>query len=98
MEWPAQTTLGALAVEPVGLDERVGVHRDRRVDTLLVEGDANEVGLDQLAARDPSFLHGALHLGDRGLDDVEIAVLRRCDGARGQQQEKAGPGGREKLG
>ena len=89
MEWTAHATLGALLVEPVRLLERVGVDRDRRVDTLLIEGDSQEVGLDQSTGGNTPFLHRALHLEDGCLDDVEAfspSLGRRAGRKRRSQQ------------
>ena len=92
VERTAHTTLGALLVESVRLCERVGVDRDRRVHALLIEGDAQEVSLDQCTRGEVPFLHRALHLGDGRLDDVEAlpAGVKRRAGREQRSQQSGG--------
>ena len=68
---PAHLPGLALGVEPIGLGQRPGVHRQRRVDALFVERDALQVLLDQLSGRDPPLGHRLLHVGDAGFDHGE---------------------------
>jgi len=62
---------GALAVERLGLGERLRVDRQRGVKAVLGKRDPFEIELDQFALCDPAGAHGLLELGDRLLDDVE---------------------------
>ena len=71
VERSAHATVGPLTVESVRLRECVGVDGDRGVHALLVEGDAQEVGLDQFARGDATVGHRTLHVGDGRLDHVE---------------------------
>ena len=61
------------------------IDRGDRVELLVVERDAHQVLLNQLARGDASARHGLLHLGDAGLDDVEFGMRRAT-----QQRQKQG--------
>ena len=79
----ADAALRALAIERVGVGERVRVHRDRGVQLVLVGRDAGEVLLHDLVRRRAPGLHRRLHVGDAGLEDTERSGgFRRPRGRR----------------
>ena len=52
---------------------------------LLVDGDAHQMGLDQVTGGDAPLLHRTLHLGDGRFDHVEgLRAILRCR-SRGEQ-------------
>jgi hypothetical protein len=63
--------------------------RDHRIELLVVERDALQVLLHELARRDASVHHGLLHVGDGGFDDIELGARRivRYQEQRYQQQQ-----------
>ncbi len=79
---------GALAIERVGLFERVGIHGDRGVQLVLVEGDAREILRHQFARGDALLLQGGAHLGDAGFHHGEWFGLR-VRGAGKKQQKRS---------
>ena len=73
---PADVSLLALAIALVGLFERIGVHGDRRVQLVLIRGDAREALQHELSRGDPSGPQRLLHLRNGRFDDAEWLVLR----------------------
>ena len=61
----------ALGIEAFGICERVRIDRDRRIQEILVERDTCQVLLDERSRCRSALGHCALHLGDRGFNDVE---------------------------
>src|SRR5262249_22954037 len=94
----ASLSLHPLAVELFGLFERMLVDRQRRVQPVLVGGDAHERLRDQLTRVRPAPFHRRAHLRDGRFDDghgkgrrpLRLAVGgerergrgERCDGKR----------------
>lgn len=73
MQRPTQLALCALAIELVGLGQRVGIDRKRGVDAVFVHADSHQVLLHQLARRDLALGHCRLHLRNGRLDHVEAS-------------------------
>jgi hypothetical protein len=71
VQWTADASLRTLAVEGVGVSERIGVDGDRRVEQAVVGGDPYEVLLHDLARRRAPRRHGPLHVGDARLEHAE---------------------------
>ena len=74
---PANPARRALAIALGGDLERLRVHRDRRVQQLLVHPDALQILADDLARRDAPRLQRRLHLRNRRFDDREWLVSGR---------------------
>ena len=89
---PRTLPLRALAVARVGFLERVRVHRDDRVQLVLVGRDAREVLLHDLARGDALLLHRRLHFRDRRFDHAERLACGRQPGppSLGDQQDPCG--------
>ena len=90
MQRTAHLARPALAVEGVGLVEGARIDRDRGVDPVFVEGDAQQVLRHQLARGDPPGGHRRLHLRNRRLDDLERFACPRRRAGR-EQCEQEGP-------
>ena len=87
---PADLAGGALAIERVGLFQRLVVDGDDGVDRVFVHRDAREVLRDDLARGGASLLHRRLHLGNRGFHDRE-----RGTGRFGGRRRRGRAGGRQ---
>ena len=86
----AHLALRALAIESFRFPQRVAIHRDRRVQLVLVERDALEVLADQFPRSDAPLFHGGPHLWDGRLDDARPAApvgRARQPGAQGHKKE-----------
>jgi len=88
----ADSSLGPLAIELVGLFERPRVDDNRRVQAILVQPEPRQVLTDELTRGELTTRHGVAHLLDRRFDDAEGRPLsandehRREKGYDGQRQ------------
>jgi hypothetical protein len=73
----AHLTLRALAIQGIGLVERMRIHVDRGVQPILVEPEPHQILADDLARRRLAGLHGRLHIRHRRLVDAERRLLPR---------------------
>ena len=67
----ADLALRAFTIPLVRLLQRMGVHRDDRIQPVLVHRDSRKVLVDDLARRGAPLLHRSPHLGDSGFNHRE---------------------------
>jgi hypothetical protein len=77
-----------LAIRVVGFLERARIHVDDGVQPILVQRDARQVLLHEVARCHASLLQRALHVGNRRLDNREPGQCGWCRG-KGQPRQRA---------
>ncbi|HKA86552.1 MAG TPA: hypothetical protein VKE22_02765 [Haliangiales bacterium] len=83
MERPAHPPALALAVERVGVAQRLGVRVEHAAQRLVDRRDALEVGLDQAAGRVPARAQALAQRGERRLVELEWGGAQRPRGEPG---------------
>ncbi len=71
MQWSANFALGPFAVAFVRDLHRLGIHRDRRVQQVLIGRNPQQVLADDLLRGDAPLLERGFHLGNRRFHDGE---------------------------
>jgi hypothetical protein len=72
----AQLSLRPLAIALLGFAQRVRVDRHHCVELFVIERDAREILLHQLARREATLRHRLLHVCDARFDGLEFARRR----------------------